>query len=278
MDTEVQERLELPALAPAPGRISWSGMSTADICGWQYKLTREDKIVGESSGAAIGGISLHAAIQWGEEQRLRVKHAQVYRVYLDTMTKETEDAGGEDNIVWGAAGKEDRAWWDDRVHEMIDYWWAIRILDEERGLSLVTVEAEIAFDIDVPDVGTVQISGRIDQLLRDQQGRYIVRDYKAGRSKTRTYQLPLYGEGVEQRGLGPYPEFGQIVNLRYTDTDTFPLAPYREAARWLVERHVRWRLAGDRQPHPSSLCSACGVWFACPWGQAYMSQKLDSDE
>lgn len=250
------------------GRVSWSQMSTADICGWKFALTYEQHAPRESSGALVGGLAAHDTVERGERRWPDIRSADLYPLFEEFFEERVAKAGGHDAIVWGANGKEDAAWWLERGPEMIDVWWTLRQQDEENGLDVIAIEAEIGFH-----VAGVYFTGYIDRLDRLPSGHHRVTDWKTGRQNGQRYQAVLYGIGVEQVFDLPV-DFGRIVNIRTGKVDEFELSPYREATEFLVEKHMEFVDSGIRRPNPSNLCLSCGVWHACKWGSAVVEQRL----
>jgi RecB family exonuclease len=140
-------------------------------------------------------------------------------------------------------------------------------------LELVAVEEKFS-----AVVGDAELSGQVDRLERDAQGRLVVVDFKTGKSKVRVDelaehpQLGAYQLAVEAGafGAGARPGGALLVQLAASGKDPQQWqAPLDEAAdpSWIRDRvaHVAGRLRGAQfSATANSYCGNCDLQKCCP--------------
>jgi RecB family exonuclease len=150
---------------------------------------------------------------------------------------------------------------------------------EQRQAEHEVVGAEVPFDL---TVGRARVTGQIDRLERDAQGRGVVVDLKTGRSAPPNKelaehpQLGLYQLAVAEGDVGGHAFTGaggaMLVQLRATKSDAKvqpqpPLEADADGRTWvhtlldeLVEQVVTEQFPARR----NSGCDTCEVRRSCP--------------
>jgi RecB family exonuclease len=142
-----------------------------------------------------------------------------------------------------------------------------------RELDLVAVERE--FDA---VVGDARLTGRVDRLERDAEGRLVVIDLKTGKSKVRADDLPVHPQlgayqlAVESGAFGEGERTGgaRLVQLAVPGKDPEQQqAPLGEAEDpgWIGEEvaRVAARLRGSEfTASVSTFCGHCDLKKCCP--------------
>jgi RecB family exonuclease len=140
-------------------------------------------------------------------------------------------------------------------------------------LSLVAVEKKFK-----AVVGDAELSGAVDRLERDAEGRLVVVDFKTGKNKVRADelaehpQLGAYQLAVEEGAFGPDERSGGalLVQLAASSKDPEqwqqPLADSPDPT-WIRARvaHVAARLRGAQfTATVNSYCGNCDLQKCCP--------------
>ncbi len=128
-------------------------------------------------------------------------------------------------------------------------------------------------------VGDAVISGRVDRLERDAEGRPVVVDLKTGKSKPKDAEVPTNAQlGAYQLAVehGAFPDVGgrsggallvQLAATGKTEQRQDPLAE-AEDPDWIAEQvaAVAARLRGNRftATVSAALCRRCDVRASCP--------------
>jgi superfamily I DNA/RNA helicase/RecB family exonuclease len=211
----------------------------------------------------------------------KVVHALADLVSRGVLPADEDVLLAELDRVWGALGYE-VPW--QRTNEREQARRAIRRLltqlAEERGRTFVLSEAAFDAEVSTPD-GPVTLRGRVDRVEQDAEGRYVVVDYKTGRTKLATKKLPedrqlaLYQYVVQAGAIpglppGAHPGGAELWQLRVGDDagatvqaqdppegGFAPLVDELGAARRRV-------LAEDFSATPSETCKRCAFRGSCP--------------
>jgi RecB family exonuclease len=150
---------------------------------------------------------------------------------------------------------------------------------EERATENEVVGAEVPFDL---TVGRARVSGQIDRLERDAEGRGVVVDLKTGRQAPPAKELPqhpqlgLYQLAVAEGDVGGHTFTGtggaMLLQLRAAKADAKvqeqpPLEADENGRTWvhtvledLVEQVVSEQFPARR----NSGCDTCEVRRSCP--------------
>jgi RecB family exonuclease len=140
-------------------------------------------------------------------------------------------------------------------------------------LSLVAVEKKFK-----AVVGDAELSGAVDRLERDAEGRLVVVDFKTGKNKVRADelaehpQLGAYQLAVEAGAFGPGERSGGALLVQLAAAGKDPeqwQQPLADAAdpSWIRERvdHVAARMRGSRfSATVNSYCGNCDLQKCCP--------------
>jgi RecB family exonuclease len=146
-------------------------------------------------------------------------------------------------------------------------------LAASRGdLELVGVEQAFSAVL-----GDAELTGRVDRIERDRQGRLVVVDFKTGRSKVKADELPqhpqlgAYQLAVESGAFGPDERSGgaMLVQLAAGGNAEQRQGPLRDAddPGWVAERvaEVAARLRGSEfTARVSTQCGHCDLQQCCP--------------
>jgi RecB family exonuclease len=143
----------------------------------------------------------------------------------------------------------------------------------DEGLDLVSVERDFSASI-----GDAQLSGRVDRLERDDEGRLVVIDLKTGKSRVKVDDVPMHPQlaayqlAVELGGFGEGERSGgaRLVQLAAPAKDPEqrqqPLAE-ADDPNWIrgeVER-VAQRMRGTQfSATVQPLCGHCDLKLCCP--------------
>jgi RecB family exonuclease len=128
----------------------------------------------------------------------------------------------------------------------------------------------------VAEVGDAVITGRVDRLERDADGRLVVVDLKTGKSKVRADDLPVlpqlgaYQLAVEAGAFGPAESGGALlVQLAATGDPEQLQAPLADAddPDWIRTKvdYVAARMRGSEfTARVNSYCGHCDLQKCCP--------------
>jgi ATP-dependent exoDNAse (exonuclease V) beta subunit len=139
--------------------------------------------------------------------------------------------------------------------------------------TLVDIEQAFA-----AEVGDALLTGRVDRLERDRDGRLVVVDLKTGKSKVRADDLPAHPQlgayqlAVQAGAFGAGEESGGalLVQLAASGSDPEQLqAPLAEAddPAWVnrAVEHVATRMRGSQfTARGNSYCGNCDLQKCCP--------------
>ncbi len=169
---------------------------------------------------------------------------------------------------WHARNERDRA---SRILAVLLRW-----LQTSRaaGLELVAIEEKFS-----AEVGDAVLTGRVDRLERDDEGRLVVIDLKTGKSKVRADDMPAYPQlaayqlAVESGGFGPGEHAGgarlvQLAAAGAGDPEQRQ-APLTEAddPDWIATEvsRVAARLRGTEfTAKVNTYCGNCDLQKCCP--------------
>jgi superfamily I DNA/RNA helicase/RecB family exonuclease len=151
----------------------------------------------------------------------------------------------------------------------------LRWLQDSRaaGLELVAIEDKFS-----AEVGDAVLTGRVDRLERDDEGRLVVIDLKTGKSKVRADDVPTHPQlaayqlAVEAGGFGPGEHAGgaRLVQLAAAGADPEQRqAPLAESddPDWIATEvaRVAARLRGTEfTAKVNTFCGNCDLQKCCP--------------
>ena len=191
--------------------------------------------------------------------------AEIERRKEKTDIEPTEwRAGGRASKAW--PNKEDSSWWLTSGPKMVADWYAWWQQAKAEGWALwYTPTGVPAVELAVNAVlGGKMFKGYIDAIMVDPDGDVVVIDWKTGREPVAPVQLGMYACAIEKT-IGVRPSHGSHYMARKGDLGhVYDLSVYTEqvVGQWL-SRAALIEAQGLYIPHPSSLCSACGVRDYC---------------
>lgn len=277
--------------------LSWSQVSTLASCGMQYRLRYIERTEASPQGALIGGSAIHETIAWAEHEGLPQMFAaggafaemniraavEVY--FVDDFSARVENAGGPEAIRWSGRktkefpNGENDLWWKRNGAMMLRRWLDIRSRDEAAGVRVLegAVEHQVIAQLDSGQ----PVRGFIDATLAvDADGVPFVRDWKTGQpGGAAPLQLATYA-WLMRAGAGIHVSSGEFGYLRQADIAKRlvrfdDLEPLIEMVPGIFEEHLQRRAAGVFDMSPSTMCSACNVKEACPYGR-WLAGRLEA--
>jgi putative RecB family exonuclease len=249
---------------PLPSSLTPSKVSSFKDCGLAFRFSSVDRLPEPPSPWTTKGSVVHRALEllfWREPPGRR--SVEVARTYLD--------------LAWAEAAEEPEVAGLDLDAE------GLRLLRDESA-ALV----ERYFELEDPDVvravgvelcletriGEMTLRGVIDRLDVDEDGEWVVTDYKTGRVP-RLSQEQNRLSGVHfyaflcQEVLGRRPSRVQLLYLQ--DPVAIVATPSEQSIRGLRQRSTAVWSAIERacrledfRPKPSALCGYCAYKEWCP--------------
>jgi ATP-dependent exoDNAse (exonuclease V) beta subunit len=243
-------------------RVSPSKVESFDTCSLRWFLESAVGVAGSSGPAQVVGSLVHALAELGSGADALDEAALTAR--LDEVLPEL-DLGAP----WMVRRRRSEA-----VEQLR------RFLDWQRAGARELVGTELA--VEVPLSGSAVLSGRVDRLERDPDGRAVVVDLKTGTTKpsradlARHPQLGVYqlavalGAFAEQHGLTE-PGGAALLQLKTGKKADEQLQPALaddddpDWARGLVERVVEGMSGSDFPATVNEHCArTCAVRASCP--------------
>ncbi len=240
-----------------PVSISPSGVESFLTCELNALLSGFGVDDRESSAADLGNVIHEIAANADDGQTLADLHAA-----LDAAWERIDFAAS-----WFADNEHERA---EQMLASLASW-----LTSSRS-RLTRVGTEVDFQV---EVGDARISGRVDRLERDSDGRLVVVDLKTGQSKPKSEELPTHPQlGTYQLAIehGAFAELGTesggalLVQLgrpgRDAEQAQQPLADSTDP-RWAraVVDHMAARMRGGQfLATVNGRCQICDVRTSCP--------------
>lgn len=258
--------------------MSYSQLNGFLTCGEQYRLEKVHRIYGRPSWAAVGGSTVHGLTEaWDLIQLGQGGDLAPWDVEFERQTAEAEERSGysrDDFRVSGRASKqypnkEDPDWWAENGPLMVERWqtwrqvspWEVAIFD---GRPAVELEVNALFG-----ESQTLVKAYIDRVMvNTATGELAVVDLKTGTSTPpSTSQLGMYAESLLRcHVVSSRPQLG-FYWMGRTGATTIP----ENIDQWegayfdyAYEGVARLKQTGDLYlPHPSNLCSSCGVREYC---------------
>jgi RecB family exonuclease len=241
-----------PVVEENPIRLSYSSISTYELCPLQYKLRYLDGRPGRRTPALGFGESLHEALRRFHAQPVPVSPTPAQLMgYLDESWDRSAYANAQ----------EERAYRDHAREVLLAYH-----KDNAPGFR-VPVALEQRFQIDVDGV---TVSGVIDRMDRHPDGSYEIIDYKTNRRLPprkyveRDLQLSIYYLAAwEVWGILPdrltlyFLLPGQPMTVARTPEDL-------DATRSRIADVAQGIKAGRFAPQENRLCDWCDYQAQCP--------------
>ena len=188
------------------------------------------------------------------------------RKQRDNPTDPTEwRAGGRKSAKW--PNKEDASWWLTEGPKLLQAWcdwWRQAKADGFTVWQTPTGLPAVELGLN-PIIAGVPFKCYIDAVLVDPDGDLLAVDWKTGREPVAPIQLGAYKVALEKTFPGIEVRYGAYYLARKGDLSApYKLSIYTESllGDWLGKaKDIETR--GDFIPHPSTLCSACGVRSHC---------------
>jgi len=250
--------------------ISASSLSTFSRCSQQYKWQFLDKIEPEDGGVsiyAIFGTTLHKALELHFRYKLGLDELKkAWRSLIIAICTETKglslpsEKEFEENASRGVAQLEN-------VQKMIERWEGYRVLDVEKY-------HRVPFDNKY--VKNVFLSGRLDLVLKSDDGLFVCLDWKTSKTKDsdmgQNVQLTFYSMFVNDMygcefesiyGALAYPHDGEILFTQRSKEDVLNL--YKQVNNMLERVNIK-----DFIKEPK-LNTRKGDCFFCPYKKRCMN-------
>jgi hypothetical protein len=269
--------------APRLDHLSYSSLSTYQSCGRQWELSYFTPDVPRiPQGAFLGGIAMHEAIEWAENEKAWKQELGPILVESAASTRFQElvdEAGGARGIRWAGrksaqypAG-EDYDWWTFHFGVFSRRWIELRNLWDFEGHQLVPGSVEMTFRAGLPD-SEVALTGRTDAIFADPDGEIRAVDYKLGRKGgADVFQLAIQAWAIAQARELTITT-GQFVYLRGPQVDTLDLTPYLPLVPKLFGDLEKAVEAGVFLHNPGPFCVSCSVRLSCEVGQLLSPDTL----
>lgn len=251
--------------------VSHSALNTWLSCGWQFYLSRIQRVPEQPSYWLAGGKAVHESTELYD----RLYHGTDKTFDPTTAFTEAWDRNYKDadnGMPWRAGGratkafpnKEDAAWWLDAGPKMVDFWTQFR---QDSGWTLwETPEGEQAIETELnQEVGGVPIKAFLDRLMVAPTGELVIVDIKTSSKEPASLtQLGIYAILVEKT-FGVRPALGSYFMARTGElTQPANLDRYTEAR--LGSWAKGFELAMENKifiPSVGFMCGTCSVNSAC---------------
>jgi superfamily I DNA/RNA helicase/RecB family exonuclease len=239
-----------------PVRVSPSKLESFERCALRWMLESSGGTAGDSAAQGIGTM-IHALAQQAAEEDLSDDEL---RARFDALVRRVDVGAG-----WFAARQRERA---ATILEKLIAW--MRSNDRE------FVAAERDFRI---SIGRAVLSGQVDRLERDADGRLVVVDLKTGKHQPRQDELPEHAQlGAYQLAVveGAFDDVGsrvtggaELVQIGGTQKTARvqaqdPLGSDDSWAHELVRRCADGMAGAVFDAVENDLCRVCPVRTACP--------------
>ncbi|HWD24634.1 MAG TPA: PD-(D/E)XK nuclease family protein, partial [Acidimicrobiales bacterium] len=211
----------------------------------------------------LRGTLVHRALQLlfghdGSDRTLEVAHEALDRAWCEMSgSVEAEELG----LIEGVGERFAR-----EGHKLVEKYFNI---EDPTSVTPVGVELDLRTQL-----GAIELRGIIDRLDRCEDGRFVLTDYKSGRSpradraRSRLAGVLFYAYLCEEV-IGVRPSEVRLVYL--ADEVVIVEEPTDQSMRGLVQRaKAVWSAieraceSGDFRPSPSPLCKFCTYQGHCP--------------
>ncbi len=249
---------------PRPASLSPTKVTTFKDCALAFRLSNIDRVPEASTLAAVKGTIVHRALQllFAEEdpadRTLGAALARLERAVPEVLS-DAENADLELDEGSLAALVADA---EVLVRHAFE-------LEDPRGVRVIGTELRLSVQL-----GSLRLTGIIDRLDLDEDGRLVVTDYKTGRAPSTGYEqarlagVHFYALLCEEL-LGVRPARIQLLHLREPVViSTVPTDQSLEA--WRRQTAAVWAAVEraceneDFRPRPGRMCSYCSYHPYCP--------------
>lgn len=247
------EWLNLPPAVDLGLRVSASSVARYEICPLQFKLERDWRLPTEPSGPLQYGAAVHRVLL-AYYQAIRAERPMTEQALLELFRAELSSAGLQDAYQ----------------HELY----------EQQGLRQLKEFLAAAQAVPTPEVmhteesfemnlGKTTVTGRIDRMDREGDGRVTITDYKTGRPQSqedadKSLQLSIYALAARER-WGYETARLVLYNLEGNEAVvTHRSGADIELARKKVLETAASISACDFEPKPGFQCRFCAYKNLCP--------------
>lgn len=248
--------------------VSHSGLSTWLNCGWQFYLSRIQKVPENPSYWLVGGSSVHEAtevydVTGTENFDPTIAFNEAWKRNYERSDNGMEfRAGGRSSKAY--PNGEDATWWLTEGPKQVDRWVQFR---KDSGYQLFELPdgrpaIEVVMD---QEVSGVPVKAVLDRLFVTPNGELIVVDIKTGsREPASKMQMGIYAIMVEKT-FGIRPVGGAYWMSRTGElTDMVNLDNFTEARLGSWVKNFEKAIDNNIYiPAPGFMCGTCGVNSAC---------------
>lgn len=251
--------------------VSHSALNTWLSCGWQFYLSRIQRVPEAPSYWLAGGKAVHESTELYDRLYFGTdKTFDPTIAFNEAWERNYKDS--DNGMPWRAGGratkafpnKEDAAWWLDAGPKMVDFWTQFR---QDSGYTMwLTPEGEQAIETELnQEVGGVPIKAFLDRLMVAPTGELVIVDIKTSSKEPASLtQLGIYAILVEKT-FGVRPSLGSYFMAR-----TGELTQPQNLDRYTEARLGSWakgfELAMENKifiPSVGFMCGTCSVNSAC---------------
>jgi len=248
---------------PVAATLSPSRLSRFVTCPRSFKYSYIDKLAQPATIYQLRGTLVHRALQllFGYERSdrtLETAHEALDVAWSELASSSDAEALGLTEIAGERFARDG--------HRLIEKYFR---LEDPSRVSTVGIELHLRAKL-----GDIELRGIIDRLDRCDDGRFVLTDYKTGRSprpdRTRSRLAGvLFYAYLCEAVIGVRPSEVRLVYL--ADETVIVEEPTDQAMRGLTQRARAVWLAieracetGDFRPSPSPLCKSCSFQGICP--------------
>lgn len=248
--------------------VSHSGLSTWLNCGWQFYLSRIQKVPENPSYWLVGGSSVHEAtevydVTGTENFDPTIAFNEAWKRNYERSDNGMEfRAGGRSSKAY--PNGEDATWWLTEGPKQVDRWVQFR---KDSGYQLFKLpDGRPAIEVEMnQEVSGVPVKAVLDRLFVTPNGELIVVDIKTGsREPASKMQMGIYAIMVEKT-FGVRPVGGAYWMSRTGElTDTVNLDNFTEPRLGSWVKNFEKAIDNNIYiPAPGFMCGTCGVNSAC---------------
>jgi putative RecB family exonuclease len=252
---------------PLPSSLSPSKVSSFKDCALAFRFSAIDKLPEPPSAPATKGSLVHRALQllFGEEDPGN-RTLPVALAKLEQAKRELVDDPEYTGLV---LNDEERETFFADADTLVRRYFE---LEDPNTVRVIGTELQLSVQL-----GSLLLRGIIDRLELDDQGEFVITDYKTGRAPTDRYErtkmagVHFYAFLCEQV-LGRRPVRIQLLHLQ--EPVAISVAPSEQSIKAMETRtRAIWTAveracaSEDFRPRPGRLCDYCSFKAYCPaWG------------
>jgi putative RecB family exonuclease len=261
-----------------PEYLSYSGLSSYNTCGEQYRL---DRIVGLPDLPGVyhaGGTAVHLATAAKDWATLGSTDPVLsFNEYFNQAMEEQEQETGTTRDQWKVAGRkpnvEDIPWWRLNGGSFVASWG--RWFNNTGWTTWITPDGEPAIELGMEEpIGDVPSHGFIDRVLVDDQGELVVVDLKTGKPPKDRLQLATYASYINSRYGVNCTRGGYWMARGGILTGKHDLSPLLDG-RLEYEYSQAWK-GIENEIFPAKPSGLCANW--CPFNKYCYSYSPGSPE